>query len=159
MPLPQQSTGQEVDRLEAAGLVECRACEPFPQRNIRQTDGILGGVDQQIGFDRPVAVERQLCQTNSIGGSDHGPAAQRFHELSPEPSARRAPHPSPNHLAEQRMRVTNVEPVSVFDDSDEAASLGLLHRVVTRQLTEDVQIERLAEREELQRLQHVVGGI
>lgn len=159
VPLPQQCSGQEVGGLEGPGLVERRAREPFPQRDIRQTDRILRRVHQQIGFDRPIAVESQLFQANPIRRSDHGPAAQSLHELSSEPPACSAPHASSNHFTEQWMRVADVEAVSVFDDSDEAASLGLLHCVVTRELTEDVQIERLAESKELQRLQHVVGNL
>ena len=86
-------------------------------------------------------------------------ALQRANHLAAQPARRRHAQPSTDDLAEQWVVEPDVDSAVLLGDADQPAVLGLLDGIHTGDAAQRVQVERLAERQQPQRVQHIVGQL
>ncbi len=157
--LPQQRAGQQLTGHQPAAAVHRGAGQPLTERDVGQRDRVARGGHQQVELGGLVAVEGQLRQPNSIRRTAQRLVLQRAHHLAAQPARRRHAQPSTDDLTEQRVVEPDVDAVVLLDDADQAAVLGVLDGLDTGDAAQRVQVQRLAERQQPQRVQHVVGQL
>ena len=155
MALPQQCTRQQLRFLNSAPEFVCSARDPFTQRQVRQKHRVLGGSDQQLGVGAFVTVDAQLCHPDPAGGRVEFTAAENPHDTASQRARRRGADPTANDVAVERVSEADIDVRAVVNDPDQALHLCGIHGFVTGQFAERVDVERFAQRQQLQRVHHV----
>ncbi len=84
---------------------------------------------------------------------------QDLGDAAPQLAGRGGADAAAHHLAEQRMAEAGVDLAVVGDDPDQAAHLGGVDGVLPGQFGERVDVQRLAQREQFQRVQYLLAGM
>ncbi len=152
---PHQRAGEEIRRRERARGIERRACETFGQRGIAQSDRVVGRGLEQLGVDGPAAVQGEFGQTDPVGRAPLDARSQCLDELTADPAPGDPADTAAHDLTEEGVGVADAVIAVVVDDVDQSSSFRFLDRVVAGETAQDLEVERFAERQQLQGLQHL----
>lgn len=141
---------------QARSAVQRGAGEALPHRDVREHEGVARGLAQEARVQVGVAVEGEPGQPDPVRRRGDLPPAQRLDEVPAQPPGGGESQSAPDHLAEERVRVADGEGPALAGEADQSLGLRLLHRVVAAEVGQHVEVDRFAQR---QQLEHVQDGV